>query len=118
MPQEKSGMGSLTWLPLLTCRLKKDMESVKSRAEDLAQQRDRQLQIASRRTREYGQVTMATDNLFYRCLQKSKVSHPTENMKYTDKLGVAGDFMLDLMAIVRAWEAHGSLDYIEDVQGH
>ena len=46
------------------------------------------------------QVTMATDNLFLRCRERSNINHPP----YTntlDQLNVIGDYILDLGAIVK-----------------
>ena len=66
--------------------------------------KDYAVQTASQKTLQHGQVTMATENLFLRCRESSKVNHP----QYTspmEQLNVIGDFMTDLAAIVKQGRA-------------
>mmetsp|Transcript_41925 Transcript_41925/g.50804 ORF Transcript_41925/g.50804 Transcript_41925/m.50804 type:complete len:312 (-) Transcript_41925:960-1895(-) len=87
-------------------RLKKELESRERDSLVTQSNRDYNAQITSQKTLENGQVCMATDNLFHRCNSRSKVNHPP----YTnplEQLGVIGDFMADLGAIVKQWKQSG-----------
>eukprot|EP00241_Pyramimonas_parkeae_P007189 CAMPEP_0114260016 /NCGR_PEP_ID=MMETSP0058-20121206/20221_1 /TAXON_ID=36894 /ORGANISM="Pyramimonas parkeae, CCMP726" /LENGTH=304 /DNA_ID=CAMNT_0001375141 /DNA_START=316 /DNA_END=1230 /DNA_ORIENTATION=+ len=91
-------------------RLKKDLESRETQATIYLQEKDHALTTASQRTLEHGQVCMAADNLFHRCITRSKVNHlPHTNP--ADQLSVIGDWVSDLAAIVRQWGKTGKQQY-------
>ena len=85
-------------------RLKKEMEGKERETMGHEMRKDYAVQAASQKTLQHGQVTMATENLFLRCRESSKVNHP----QYTspmEQLNVIGDFMTDLAAIVKQGRA-------------
>eukprot|EP00238_Polyblepharides_amylifera_P008281 CAMPEP_0196588150 /NCGR_PEP_ID=MMETSP1081-20130531/59712_1 /TAXON_ID=36882 /ORGANISM="Pyramimonas amylifera, Strain CCMP720" /LENGTH=286 /DNA_ID=CAMNT_0041910571 /DNA_START=201 /DNA_END=1058 /DNA_ORIENTATION=- len=87
-------------------RLKKELEQRELDASVFQQEKDQALLVASQKTLEHGQVCMASDNLFHRCVTRSKVNHPA----YTnpmDQLGVIGDWISDLGLIVKQWRTSG-----------
>eukprot|EP00898_Chlorokybus_atmophyticus_P005897 jgi/Chlat1/6308/Chrsp44S00455 len=84
-------------------RLKKELEHREREAagaQARQARRDAALGAASSKTRELGCICMATENLFARCKQRSKVSHP-DHQNTVDQLTVIGDFMGDLVEIVK-----------------
>ena len=85
-------------------RPKKEMEGKERETMGHKMRKDYAVQAASQKTLQHGQVTMATENLFLRCRESSKVNHP----QYTspmEQLNVIGDFMTDLAAIVKQGRA-------------
>ena len=81
-------------------QLKKLLESKEGDTLGQEMKKDYAVQAASQKTLQHGQVTMATDNLFLRCRERSNINHPP----YTntlDQLNVIGDYILDLGAIVK-----------------
>ena len=81
-------------------QLKKLLESKEGDTLGQEMKKDYAVQAASQKTLQHGQVTMATDNLFLRCRERSNINHPP----YTntlDQLSVIGDYILDLGAIVK-----------------
>ena len=64
---------------------------------------DHSLAVASQKQLEHGQVNMATQNLFIRCREKSKLQHKLVSNPLA-QLSMIGDFMQDLGAIVKAWQ--------------
>lgn len=50
------------------------------------------------------QVCMATENLFARCIQRSKVNHPPFTSP-VEQLSVIGDFMTDLAFTIKQFRA-------------
>lgn len=84
--------------------LKKDLESRERDAAIFVQEKDQALTTASAKTLENGQVYMAADNLFHRCITRSKVNHPSYT-EPVDQLGVIGDWVSDLSAIVKQWHS-------------
>ena len=85
-------------------RPKKEMEGKERETMGHEMRKDYAVQAASQKTLQHGQVTMATENLFLRCRESSKVNHP----QYTspmEQLNVIGDFMTDLAAIVKQGRA-------------
>mmetsp|Transcript_5872 Transcript_5872/g.10173 ORF Transcript_5872/g.10173 Transcript_5872/m.10173 type:complete len:317 (+) Transcript_5872:175-1125(+) len=87
-------------------RLKKILEQYERSAVIYQQEKDQALQNASRQVLEHGQVCMASVNLFQRCTTVSNNNHPP----YTnplDQLGVLGDWISDLGAIVKMWRYTG-----------
>ena len=67
---------------------------------------DYEMAMASQKTLDYGQVCMATDNLFQRCTVRSTIKHPVHTNPIT-QLNVIGEYMSDLSSIVKSWRANG-----------
>jgi hypothetical protein len=63
-------------------------------------------QVASTRTLEYGQVCMATTNLFNRCRELSKIAHANVSNP-VDQLEVVGNYVADLGAIIKVHKSQG-----------
>eukprot|EP00899_Mesostigma_viride_P009263 jgi/Mesvir1/18338/Mv14239-RA.1 len=92
--------------------LKKELESWERESQLMQSRQDTSLQSASAKMLELGQVTMATDNLFSRVLQRSNVGHPPYT-KAVDQLTVIGDFMSDLASIIKAWKAKADASKVQ-----
>lgn len=71
--------------------------------ESFAQQsrRDAQRSFVSQKTLEFGQLILATDNLFRRCCANSVIAHAT-TLCPLEQLEVIGHFVSDLEAAVKA----------------
>lgn len=92
-------------------RLKKQLEACKSNAQDLAEKRDNDLRLSSEKTKDHGQVTMTTDNLFHRCITKSKVRGHYQQRQHTEQLKTICEFMLDLKAIKDLYDQQGAANF-------
>lgn len=86
--------------------LKKQLEQCERDAAVFQQEKDLALTATSQKTLEHGQVTMAADNLFHRCITRSKVNHQPHT-EAVDQLHVIGDWVSDLAAIVKQWQKTG-----------
>lgn len=64
-------------------------------------------QIASTRTLEYGQVCMATNNVFNRCKELSKIAHPNLTNPM-DQLEVVGNYVADLGHIIKLYQSRSA----------
>ena len=59
-------------------------------------------QIASTRTLEYGQVCMASNNVFHRCKELSRIAHANLTNPM-DQLEVVGNYVADLGHIIKVF---------------
>lgn len=89
-------------------QLKKELESKERDVLALQSGMDYEMAMASQKTLDYGQVCMATDNLFQRCTVRSTIKHPSHTNPIT-QLNVIGEYMADLASIVKSWRANGGL---------
>lgn len=80
--------------------MRKDLEMAQRETLDLETKKDYNMNVLSQKTLEYGQVCMATDNLFQRCLEKSHISHPAETNTLS-QLDIIGSYVADLAAIIK-----------------
>lgn len=87
-------------------QLKKELESKERDVLALQSGMDYEMAMASQKTLDYGQVCMATDNLFQRCTVRSTIKHPVHTNPIT-QLNVIGEYMSDLSSIVKSWRANG-----------
>ena len=85
-------------------KLKKELEERERVSQKIESTKDYLLQDASRKIDQLGQVCMSTENLFERCHSKSTVGHPNHRAPL-DQLTVIGDYMSDLRAMVKEWNA-------------
>ena len=81
-------------------QLKKELESKERDVLSLQSGMDYEMAMASQKTLDYGQVCMATDNLFQRCTVRSTIKHPNHTNPIT-QLNVIGEYMADLASIVK-----------------
>mmetsp|Transcript_14208 Transcript_14208/g.36465 ORF Transcript_14208/g.36465 Transcript_14208/m.36465 type:complete len:311 (+) Transcript_14208:219-1151(+) len=85
-------------------QLKKQLEAHQLENLDYESKKDHSLQVASTRTLEYGQVCMATTNLFNRCRELSKIAHANLNSP-VEQLEVVGNYVADLGAIIKYYKS-------------
>ncbi|GAB4820507.1 hypothetical protein N2152v2_007553 [Parachlorella kessleri] len=81
--------------------LKKDLQLLEQQAAVLEAQQDYSLQVAAQKTLEYGQICMSTNNLYQRCLLKSKVAHAMDEHNLIVQLEAVGNFVSDLREALR-----------------
>jgi len=82
--------------------LKKALETEERSVITHETRKDNMMQLTCNRTLEYGQVCMATDNLYHRCRSKSFVNRPADADSLS-QLEAVGNFVSDLGKIVKLW---------------
>ena len=82
-------------------QLKRQLDIYDAEAAQDQSKRDGTMAATSQKTLEYGQLIMATHNLFQRCCENSVIAHPS-NVTPLEQLDVIGHFIADLDATVHA----------------
>jgi len=78
-------------------QLKQQLEAYEQEAGVQEAAKDSTLKVASQRTLVYGQVVLATDNLFTQCRQRSHIAHAAY-ISPVQQLDVIGNYLSDLTA--------------------
>lgn len=93
----KSQSDELLALNNRLAELKQELEAHEQEAAQHEAAKDGALQVASQRTLEYGQVVLATDNLYSQCRQLSHITRAA-HVGPLQHLEVIGNFISDLAA--------------------
>lgn len=102
--------------------LQQRYEAVVSQANKLQAETDRRLQDAAESTLQLGQVLMACDNIYTRCMQTSHVtrkkllSAEDDKDAAIEKLNQIKDYLGDLMYIVRTYRPEGRVQEAQQQQ--
>ena len=79
--------------------MRKELEVAQRETLDLELKKDYSMNVLSQKTLEYGQVSMSTDNLFQRCLEKSHIRYQPETNTLS-QLDIIGNFCGDLRYVL------------------
>lgn len=81
-------------------QLKREIEAFDLEATIRESNRDSAMKMAAQRNLEYGQVILATQNLFQRCRENSVIAH-SETIGPLEQMEVIGNFISDLEAAIK-----------------